>query len=92
MAAIPLEEVIGLLRSPRTSRIIREVAWWQCLPNIQNRIDHTPAGFHHVGALEEGGVAYSKFMSTVPRRITDPGVLAAKRSEMPSSGWMCRTS
>ena len=35
---------------------------------------------------------YSKFLSTVPSRMTGPGTFAANCNEMPSSGWMCSTS
>ena len=34
---------------------IREIARRQSLPNIENRLDCAPAGFHHVAAPEERG-------------------------------------
>ena len=49
--------VVGLFRAPGAGGVVGEIAWRQCLPDVQHRADHAPSGFDHVGALEQRGVA-----------------------------------
>src|SRR5215469_251217 len=50
-------QFLGFPRSPCACWIVREFAWRQRFPYVEYRIDNCPAGFDHVGALEERGVA-----------------------------------
>src|SRR5436309_12640468 len=56
MPSIPSHQLLSLFWPPRSCLIIREFSRWQCLPYIEHGINHRPAGFDHVGALEERGV------------------------------------
>src|ERR1700719_1890474 len=56
-AAIASEQFIGFGGAPGAGGVIRKVARGEGMPNVENGLDDAPAGFHHVGALEERGVA-----------------------------------
>src|ERR1700757_3256400 len=56
-AAVAFEKFVGLLRSPSSGRIIGEITWRECFPEIQHRIYHRPARFHHIRTLKQSLIA-----------------------------------
>src|SRR5262249_53867877 len=44
--AVARHHFVGLFRTPATSRIIWKIASGKGFPNIEHRLDNTPAGFH----------------------------------------------
>ena len=57
LAMIAREQVAGFFRSPGARRVIGKIARRQRVPDVQDRLHDAPAGFDHVGALEQSGVA-----------------------------------
>src|ERR1700687_1923755 len=55
--AYDLEKSFRLDWAPPTGGIIWESAGAQRVPDVNDRLDHAPAGFNHVRTLEEGGIA-----------------------------------
>src|ERR1700676_1237383 len=56
-AAIASEQFIGFGRTPGAGGGIWEVARGEGVRDVENGLDDAPAGFNHVGAVEESGVA-----------------------------------
>src|SRR5258707_14100709 len=56
-AAVALKYLFLFHRATRTSGIIWEAAGGQCVPDVDHRLNHAPAGFDHVSALEERRIA-----------------------------------
>src|SRR5258708_77018 len=56
-AAFAFEKLVRFHRAPRTGWIVGEAAGGQRMPDVQNGLNYIPAGFDHVGPLEERRVA-----------------------------------
>src|SRR5260370_26044780 len=56
-AAVLFEQFFRLDGSPRAGCVIGESARGQRVPDVEDGLNHAPAGFDHVRALEERGVA-----------------------------------
>jgi hypothetical protein len=57
-AAVPSHKFVGFLRSPRAGSIVGKTASRERFPNVNDRLDGSPTGFHHVRALKKSGVAH----------------------------------
>src|SRR3954471_13588721 len=57
MSSIARHQLIRLFWSPASRGVVREFAWGQRLPYVENRIDYGPTSFHHIGALEQRRIA-----------------------------------
>src|SRR5260370_42702279 len=55
-AALMCQQVCGCPGSPRTCRVVRERAWRQGLPYVQDRRNDRPASLDHIGTLKQRGV------------------------------------
>ena len=55
--SIPFQQFIRFFRSPGAGGVIGKRTGRQGLPHVQGRLDQAPAGFHHVGSLEQRRVA-----------------------------------
>ena len=55
--AVGLNEVVRFFGAPRSGGVVGEVPRGQRFPDVEDRLDDFPAGFHHVGALEQRGIA-----------------------------------
>jgi hypothetical protein len=47
----------GFRGAPRSGGVVGKIARGQSVPHIEDGLNHAPTGFHHVGALEQRGVA-----------------------------------
>src|SRR5205823_8653469 len=56
------QQLISLFRSPSPGFVIRKVGWRFRAPGLLNRLDHSPAGFNLISALEESSVAHHAVM------------------------------
>ena len=57
LATAARHQFLGLGRTPGAGGVVGEVARRQGLPDVEDRLHDRPAGFDHVGALEQRGVA-----------------------------------
>ena len=51
-SAVLINQLEGLRWSPGAGPVIWKIARRQRFPQVEDGIDHGPAGFHHIGALE----------------------------------------
>src|SRR5689334_17128800 len=56
-AAVLLEQLITFDGAPRARGIVWRSAGRQCVPHIEDRLNHAPARLDHVRALKQRGVA-----------------------------------
>src|SRR6185312_6197795 len=58
-AAVTGNDVSGFFRAPRSGSVVWKIAGSQRFPHIENGINDSPTGFHHVRALIERLVAHN---------------------------------
>src|SRR6476660_7976978 len=76
--AVAVQQVFGFGRSPGARSIVGEAARRQSVPDVDDRLNHAPTGFDHVGALEQSGVAYHAIaqQSLVAGAVLDAEIVA----------------
>src|SRR6516162_2182447 len=95
-AAVPGEEAVGLDGPLAAGLVHGKVLAAGAAPGVDEGLDHAPAGFDSVGALEQDGVAdhavIDQRLVSGARRNVDvmegPGILTLNCKPMHSSGWM----